>query len=142
MQPAKEQVTTNQWVSTAVSIVFVGIAIILFGVVISQLGLLNGLLNRETAVPSNTIHITAEAMRFGQAKLRVKAGEEVTLVLDNHDFYGHSFDVDELDLHLVMEANGRSTITFTPTEPGTYEIYCGVPGHHAAGMVSTLIVEP
>lgn len=31
-------------------------------------------------------------------------------------------------------------VTFTPTEPGTYEFYCAVPGHREAGMVGTVIV--
>jgi uncharacterized cupredoxin-like copper-binding protein len=41
-----------------------------------------------------------------------------------------------------MDANGRSAISFIPTKPGTYDIYCGVPGHLEAGMVSTLVVDP
>ena len=71
-----------------------------------------------------------------------EAGEETTLILENHDLYGHSFDSDELNLHAKMDANGSSVITFTATDPGTYEVYCGVPGHREAGMVSTLVVEP
>ena len=142
MQATNEQENSNQWVATAVSIIIISIAIILFGAVINQLGLLNGLAGRETAVSNNAIHLNAKAMRFGMTELHVKAGEEVTLVLDNHDLYAHSFDIDGLDLHVEMNANGRSVIKFTATEPGTYNIYCGVPGHREAGMVSTLVVEP
>lgn len=30
---------------------------------------------------------------------------------------------------------------FTPTQPGTYEFYCSVPGHKDAGMKGTLTVQ-
>ena len=150
MQATSEQKETNQWLSTAVTTIIIVIAIILFGAAISQLGLLKGVLGRETAVssklsagvPDDAITLTAQSMRFGLTELQVTAGEETTLVLDNHDLYGHSFDNDDLDLHAEMAANGRSVITFIATEPGTYEIYCGVPGHREAGMVSTLVVTP
>jgi len=96
----------------------------------------------ETAVASDTLQLTTQDMRFGEAELRVQAGQPVTLELDNLDFYGHSFDVDELNLHMHMPANGRAIVTFTATEARTYNIYCGVPGHREAGMIGTLIVEP
>ncbi|MFM8876138.1 MAG: plastocyanin/azurin family copper-binding protein, partial [Anaerolineae bacterium] len=34
-----------------------------------------------------------------------------------------------------------STLTFTPSEPGTYKIICSVPGHLDAGMTGELIVK-
>lgn len=142
MQATSEQKETNQWLSTAVTIAIIGLAIILFGAAISQLGILNGVVTGKTSVPDDAITLTAQSMRFGLTELQVTAGEETTLVLDNHDLYGHSFDNDDLDLHAEMAANGRSVITFIAPEPGTYEIYCGVPGHREAGMVSTLIVTP
>ena len=142
MQATSERKETNQWLSTAVTTGIIVIAIILFGAAISQLGLLNGVMAGKTSVPDDAITLTAQSMRFGLTELQVTAGEETTLVLDNHDLYGHSFDNDDLDIHAEMAGNGRSVITFIATEPGTYEIYCGVPGHREAGMVSTLVVTP
>jgi uncharacterized cupredoxin-like copper-binding protein len=142
MQSAGVKEKSNEGLSTAVLLLIIGMALILFVVVIGRMGLLNRWAAGETAVAADTLQLTAEAMRFGQPELQVKAGQEVTLVLDNHDLYGHSFDVDGLDLHVEMVANGRATITFTPIEADTYLIYCAVPGHREAGMVSTLVVEP
>ena len=141
MQATSEQVKTHQWLTTAITIFTLFIAVILFGWVMSRMGIFNRIGHSETAVSPHTLHITSEAMRFGQEALQLKAGQEITLLLDNHDLYGHSFDVDELDLHIEMPPNGRTQFTFTPTQSGTYTIYCAVPGHREAGMVSTLVVE-
>jgi uncharacterized cupredoxin-like copper-binding protein len=121
------------------------VCLLLFGLVIGRMGLLNGVVNRgETAVSTqnNTLIYTTKAMRFGQTELRIKAGQEITLQLENYDMYAHSFDIDELELHVEMPANDRVTTQFTALEPGTYTIYCAVPGHRQAGMIATLLVEP
>ena len=121
------------------------VSLLLFGAVISQMGLLNGLMmGGETAVslPPNTLLYTTKEMRFGQTELHVQAGQEITLQLENYDMYAHSFDIDELDMHIEMPANDRVSVTFTAPEPGSYIIYCGVPGHKNAGMIATLVVEP
>ena len=120
------------------------VCLLLFGLVIARMGLVNGLVNRgETAVSSqnNTLIFTTKAMRFGQTELRIKAGQEITLQLENYDIYAHSFDIDELGLHVEMPANDRVATQFTVTEPDTYTIYCAIPGHREAGMIATLIVE-
>jgi len=43
-------------------------------------------------------------------------------------------------MHAHTAAGETVTVTFTPTEPGTYEFYCTVPGHREAGMIGTLVV--
>lgn len=144
------QVTTpvqekeNSWLATAGIVIGILICLLLFGVVISRMGLLNGLLKGEEAVslPANTLLYTTKEMRFGQTELRVQAGQEVRLQLQNYDMYAHSFDIDELNLHVQMPANDQVIVTFTAPEPGNYTIYCGIPGHKNAGMVATLVVEP
>lgn len=51
-------------------------------------------------------------------------------------------EVDEDDLHVVSADAGETvTATLTIDEPGTYEVYCAVPGHREAGMIGTLTVE-
>ncbi|MCA9922191.1 MAG: cupredoxin domain-containing protein [Anaerolineales bacterium] len=128
----------------------IGAAVVLFAVVIVRMGFFNRVLNTAEMPALSTVEaavlqsltLTTKDMAFGPTEMRVKAGEPVTLQLDNYDFYGHSFDIDAFDLHVAMPGNGRATATFTPTEPGEYTIYCSVPGHREAGMIGTLIVEP
>lgn len=135
----------SSWLTRAGLAVGILVCLLLFGLVIARMGLLNGLVNGgETAVSSqnNTLIYTTKAMRFGQTELRIKAGQEITLQLENYDMYPHSFDIDELGLHVEMPANDRVTTQFTAPKPGTYPIYCAVPGHRQAGMMATLIVEP
>jgi plastocyanin len=86
--------------------------------------------------------LTSERARFDQSVLHARAGETVALRLDNRDAFGHSLDIDELDVHAGMPGNQSALALFRPTEAGTYTFYCAVPGHRAAGMVGTLIVSP
>ena len=58
--------------------------------------------------------------------------------MDDHAGMGHG---EEGDLHVAHPAAGEEvTETFTIDEPGTYEVYCSIPGHREAGMVATLEV--
>jgi len=83
---------------------------------------------------------------FSQSVIRVKAGELVALRLDNHDPSGHSFDIDDLDVHVPMYRDQTGLALFRASEPGAYRFYCSIPGHadleRGTGMVGTLIVEP
>ncbi len=143
------QVTTSvsekesNWFANIGLTVGILVCLLLFGVVIARMGLLNGLRGAETAVSlPNSITYTTKEMRFGQTELHIRAGQEITLQLLNYDLYAHSFDVDELDIHVPIPANGQALTQFTVSAPGTYNITCGIPGHREAGMVATLVVEP
>jgi uncharacterized cupredoxin-like copper-binding protein len=86
--------------------------------------------------------VGAGATRFLEEELRVKAGQLVALRLENADVGVHSFDVDIFNVHAPMPVGQDGLAMFTPTDPGTYEFYCAIPGHRDFGMVGTLIVEP
>lgn len=50
-------------------------------------------------------------------------------------------DIDAGDLHVAHAEAGQTTsAAFTIGAPGTYEVYCSVPGHREAGMTATLTV--
>jgi plastocyanin len=86
--------------------------------------------------------ITTPAFRFEQKEIRVKAGQIVALRLNIQHDVPHSLDIDELNVHASMPVGQSELALFTPAKPGTYTFYCSLPGHRAAGMQGTLIVEP
>jgi uncharacterized cupredoxin-like copper-binding protein len=85
--------------------------------------------------------LTTAHYTFDQAELRARVGQTVALRLENSDAGAHSFDIDELNIHTRMPAGQPALALFTPSTPGSYTFYCGIPGHREAGMVGTLIVE-
>jgi plastocyanin len=85
--------------------------------------------------------VTTPGFSFDQPEIRVKAGETVAFRLDNPHVAPHSFDIDELNVHVPVAVGGSSLVLFRPTEPGTYTFYCELPGHREEGMQGTLIVE-
>lgn len=87
---------------------------------------------------TNQIIITSGNLFYRPDRLTLKQGEPVTLTFANTGF--HTFTVDELGVDELIEGSS-STIKFTPTQSGTFEFYCAVPGHREGGMVGTLTVQ-
>jgi len=88
--------------------------------------------------------LKGEHFEFNQKELRVKAGQTVTLRLENSDPDAHYLDIDELDVHAPIAPGKTSIAIFTPATPGTYLFYCHPHADKASGqgMVGTLVVEP
>jgi len=67
----------------------------------------------------------------------VEAGN-VTVVYDNEGTVAHTLLIDGVDdFKLSVGREDRGTVEL---EPGTYELYCDVAGHQAAGMEAELTV--
>jgi uncharacterized cupredoxin-like copper-binding protein len=109
--------------------------------------------------------VVAKEFAFTPAALTVTAGQPITINFQNTGSVDHDFSIREIEisgeatssgdassghmmggmgdqpkLHVAASAGGKSTLTFTPSKPGTYEFYCTVAGHKEAGMVGTLTV--
>lgn len=109
------------------------------------------------------ITVTVKEFVFDPNVITVTAGEPVELTFINEGAVEHDFAVEVISvtdvstsgsgdhhmsgdhskyaLHTSTPAGETSTLTFTPTEPGTYKIICSVPGHLEAGMTGELIVK-
>ncbi|OGC82034.1 MAG: hypothetical protein A2788_00665 [Candidatus Abawacabacteria bacterium RIFCSPHIGHO2_01_FULL_46_8] len=91
--------------------------------------------------PASTIReISMESgnLFFKPNLLMLKAGEPVRITFSNAG--GHTFTIDELGVNISLQ--GSSAIAeFTPTKTGTFEFYCAVGGHRAAGMLGKVTVE-
>lgn len=88
--------------------------------------------------------LAAQDFEFGQSEIRVKAGETVTLRLENADPEMHYFDLDELNIHAPMPIGKTGIAIFKPTQPGEYTFYCKPHSNKETGegMIGKLIVEP
>ncbi len=89
------------------------------------------------------VTVQAKNHTFVQQEIRVKAGQIVTVKLENQDGVNHTFDIDELNVHAQLPANQVNVAVFKATKPGTYTIYC-LPHYSkqtGQGMKATLVVE-
>ncbi len=93
---------------------------------------------------TDTIQVTGtDALAFQPDAFTVPAGQEVTVELTSEEGVNHDFIVEDANGDVdVAHADGGETDTgtFTIDEPGTYTVYCAVPGHREAGMEATLEV--
>ncbi len=79
---------------------------------------------------------------FDRQELSAKVGETVALRFDNTHNAPHSFDIDELNVHVQAAPGQERLIRFQAATAGTYTFYCAIPGHRQAGMEGRLVVEP
>ena len=123
--------------------------------------------SQSTTSAPQALSVAAKEFAFAPAALTVKAGQPVTIDLQNQGAVEHDWSVrnieingeakssgdtpsghmmgdtgDEPKLHVAAGIGGKGTLTFTPSKPGRYEYYCAVAGHKEAGMVGTLTVTP
>jgi len=106
-----------------------------------------------------TINVTITDFAYSPASFTVPAGAQVTLHAKNNGSVEHEFaimkkgtsvtppfgDKDEGNIYWELDAIEPGTTksaTFTaPSEPGDYEVICGLPAHIEKGMVGTLTVK-
>jgi plastocyanin len=87
------------------------------------------------------IRIVATEFRFAPAKVRVTAGQRVTVILDNSDGETeHGISFPALGLRLQAKAGEIARKTAEFDKPGQYDFVCDLPGHREAGMEGTLVV--
>jgi plastocyanin len=88
-----------------------------------------------------TVH-AKDTLRFDKSEYTAKAGTikigyvndgnlTHTLVIDGHPEFNK----------LQVSSKGQSQIGTAQLPPGTYQIYCDIPGHRAAGMQANLVVS-
>jgi len=109
---------------------------------------------------STSVSLTMTDFAFLPNTLTVPAGEEITLNLTNSGAVAHDLMIMKLgadigaDGHVgpeeranvyweqeLLDAGKTVKVTFTaPSDPGEYQIVCGVAGHLEAGMQGRLMV--
>ena len=105
------------------------------------------------------LNVTVTDFAYNPATITVSAGDTINLHVKNNGAVEHEFvimekgyqvqppwgDKDESHIYWeldAIEAGSTKSDTFTaPSEPGEYEITCGLAGHIENGMVGKLIVK-
>lgn len=85
---------------------------------------------------ATTIEIIAANIAFSPVGIALKAGQKVTLKLQNDDKVKHNLTVEDLKVNKDVEAGQSGTATITP-KAGTYQFHCE---YHPQQMKGTLTV--
>ncbi|MGH8998060.1 MAG: cupredoxin domain-containing protein [Acidimicrobiia bacterium] len=91
---------------------------------------------------SSTVEVTAVDIDFPVAQLTAKAGT-VRFVYRNDGQIRHTLVIEEVPAFGKLEVNRKGDTDEGTVElrPGTYTIFCDVPGHRSAGMDAKLVVS-
>ena len=94
--------------------------------------------SRAEVARAGDIRVEMRNTAFLQTVLQAQGGS-VSVAVSNHDLFWHTFAIDAVHVNVDVPIGANRRVTFNAA-PGTYEFYCRVPGHKAAGMKGTLIV--
>ena len=112
----------------------------------------------STAGPSKSLDVTMTDFAFSPNTFTVPAGEQISFSATNNGAVTHSFiimksgfqvtghftDADKPNIFWEVEQidPGQSIkkMFTSPSDPGEYQVICGVAGHFEAGMVAKMIV--
>jgi uncharacterized cupredoxin-like copper-binding protein len=87
------------------------------------------------------IRVVADEFSFAPSEIRIRAGAQVNIELDNRGDAFHTLTISKLDFELRADGGKRAYGSLTTDAPGRYPFICDVPGHAEAGMRGTLIVQ-
>src|SRR3990172_4968611 len=90
------------------------------------------------------VTVIASEYKFDPANITVQANKPARLTVRNAGSVEHSWTIEgkEKEVNTGYIQPGQSkTISFTIDQPGTYTVYCDVPGHRELGMVGQLTVR-
>jgi plastocyanin len=94
-----------------------------------------------TVATGATLVVEASEFKYVPAELTIPSAGSSTIELVIVGVVEHDFTIDALELQIAAPVGEAVTGTLTDPPAGTYEVYCTVAGHKAAGMVGTLVVE-
>lgn len=95
----------------------------------------------STASAGREITIEMTDFALNPVQIEVKAGEQITWVLENKSSTDHEFESDAGKLEEVLVPGGKTKrVNWTaPKKAGTYEFECDMAGHD--GMVMEVVVK-
>ena len=96
----------------------------------------------EAAAPGSAepVTVVSHDIFFDPKEIKIPANTDVTISLPNEGVTLHDFSIDALGISVSIDPGATEEVVIN-APAGTYEYYCNVPGHKAAGMFGTLTVE-
>ncbi len=99
--------------------------------------------NEVFSVPSgsssSSLRVEAKRWRFVPTEFRVRQGEAVQLTIVSQDL-AFTFAIPDFGVSQTITAGGQETVTFTPTQTGTFAFTCS-DCEEFRGMTGTIVVE-
>ncbi len=74
-----------------------------------------------------TVYMTSMAPAFSLTEFKVKQGDEVTIILTNHDKVEdltHGFGLPKYNINFIVNPQETRSVTFKADKPGVYWYYC------------------
>ncbi len=87
------------------------------------------------------VEVRSRGLAYDVEEIRVNLGDTVRVTYINgggrHDWVLDEFEGAQTS---IIAGGRQETIEFVADQAGTFEFYCSVPGHRAAGMVGRFVV--
>lgn len=74
-----------------------------------------------------TVYLTSQAPNFSMQEIKVKLGDEVTMILTNHDKVEdltHGFGIENYNVNFIVNPQETHSVTFKADKAGLFWIYC------------------
>jgi Cu+-exporting ATPase len=113
-------------------------------VALAAFGLAGGVMAADRAIEATaqTVDVVARDLAFAPADVTITAGRTTVVSFRNDGSTFHDWEVEGVaNVDAGARPGQTQRIRFVIDEPGTYPIRCTVPGHAAAGMAGTLVVQ-
>lgn len=74
-----------------------------------------------------TVYLTSQAPAYSLEQIKVKLGDEVTMIVTNHDKVEdltHGFGIEKHNVNFIVNPQETHSVTFKADKPGVFWIYC------------------
>ncbi len=96
---------------------------------------------KEVPVPEvKEIRVQGGNFWFAPTSITVNKGDRVKIIFENVGGITHNLGIDGYGRTKTISAGSTDTIEFVADKAGTFDMWCAVEGHRAAGMEGSFVV--